>query len=85
MTKYSTPIPSHMCAEAIVQFCITTVVYGESRNFPEDKGRDPLVKYGVGPTDLDLEAVAGCSGPPFKQRGKSGRKTQGAMRMALCE
>ena len=55
MTMYSTLIPCNMCAGAIVQFGISRVVYGESRNFPEDNGREFLVRYGVDLTDLDLE------------------------------
>lgn len=55
MTMYSTLIPCNMCAGAIVQFGITRVVYGESRNFPEDNGLELLIKYGVDLTDLDLE------------------------------
>ena len=55
MTMYSTLIPCNMCAGAIVQFGIAKVVYGESRNFPEDNGRELLVRYGVELTDLDLE------------------------------
>ena len=31
------------------------MVYGESRNFPEDNGRELLARYGVDLTDLDLE------------------------------
>ena len=34
MTMYSTLMPCHMCAGAIVQFGITKVVAGESSNFP---------------------------------------------------
>ena len=55
MTMYSTLIPCNMCAGAIVQFGITKVVYGESRNSPEDNGRELLVRYGVELADLDLE------------------------------
>jgi len=55
MTMYSTLIPCNMCAGAILQFGITRVVYGESRNFPEDNGRELLARYGVDLTDLDLE------------------------------
>ena len=55
MTMYSTLIPCNMCAGAIVQFGISRVVYGESRNFPEDNGRELLVRYGVDLIDLDLE------------------------------
>ena len=47
--------PCNMCAGAIVHFGIIKVVYGESRNLPEDNGRELLVRYGVEPADLDLE------------------------------
>ncbi len=57
MTMYSTLIPCNMCAGAIVQFGIARVVYGESRNFPEDNGRELLVRYGVDLTDLDLQEI----------------------------
>ena len=55
MTMYSTLIPCNMCAGAIVHFGIIKVVYGESRNLPEDNGRELLVRYGVELADLDLE------------------------------
>ena len=51
---YSTLIPCNICAGAIVQFGIIKVVYGESRNLPEDNGRELLVRYGVELADLDL-------------------------------
>ena len=38
-----------------MQFGITKVLYWESRNLPEDNGRELLVRYGVEPPDLDLE------------------------------
>ena len=38
MTMYSTLMPCHMCAGAIVQFGITRVVAGESSNFQEANG-----------------------------------------------
>ncbi len=44
---YSTLIPCNNCAGAIVHFGIIEVVYRESRNLPEDNGRDLLVRYGV--------------------------------------
>ena len=47
MTMYSTFIPCNMCAGAIVHFGIIKVVYEESRNLPEDNGRELLVRYGV--------------------------------------
>ncbi len=43
-TMYSTLIPCNMCAGAIVHFDVIKVVYGESRNFPEDNGRELLVR-----------------------------------------
>ena len=55
MTMYSTLIPCNNCAGAIVHFGIIEVVYGESRNLPEDNGRDLLVRYGVELADVDLE------------------------------
>ena len=55
MTMYSTLIPCKMCAETIVQFGITRVVYGESRHFPEDNGRELLFRYGVDLTDHDIK------------------------------
>ena len=55
MIMYSTLIPCNMCAGAIVHFGIIKVVYGESRNLPEDNGRELLVRYGVELADLDLE------------------------------
>ena len=55
MTMYSTLIPCNMCAVAIVHSGIIKVVYGESRNLPEDNGRELLVRYGVELADLDLE------------------------------
>ena len=55
MTMYSTLIPCNMCAGAIVHSGIIEVVYGESRNLPEDNGRELLVRYGVELADLDLE------------------------------
>ena len=42
MTMYSTLMPCHMCAGAIVQFGITKVVAGESSNFPEANGLHTL-------------------------------------------
>ena len=55
MTMYSTLIPCKMGAGAIVHSGIIKVVYGESRNLPEDNGRELLVRYGVELADLDLE------------------------------
>ena len=55
MTMYSTLIPCHNCAGAIVHSGVIEVVYGESRNLPEDNGRELLVRCGVELADLDLE------------------------------
>ena len=52
MIMYSTLIPCNMCAGAIVHSGIIKVVYGESRNLPEDNGRELLVRYGVELADL---------------------------------
>ena len=38
MTMYSTLMPCHMCAGAVVQFGITKVIVGESENFQCDHG-----------------------------------------------
>ena len=43
-TMYSTLIPCNMCAGSIAHFDVIKVVYGESRNFPEDNGRELLVR-----------------------------------------
>ena len=43
---YSTLMPCNMCTSAIVQFGISRVVAGESRNFPEN-GLDLMVAHGV--------------------------------------
>ena len=42
MTIYSTLMPCHMCACAIVQFGITRVVAGESSNFQERNGLEVI-------------------------------------------
>ena len=55
MTMYSTLIPCNMCAGATVHSGIIKVAYGESRNSPEDNGRELLVRYGVELDDLDLK------------------------------
>ncbi len=55
MTMYSTLIPCNMGAGAGVHSGIIKVVYGQSRNLPEDNGRELLVRYGVELADLDLE------------------------------
>ena len=54
MTMYSTLIPCHMCAGAILQFGITRVLVGEAENF-KDNGLDLLNRHGVDVIDLDLE------------------------------
>lgn len=53
LTIYSTLMPCYMCAGAIVQFGIPTVVAGESRTFPG--ARDFMEQHGVEVIDLDLE------------------------------
>ena len=53
MTMYSTLMPCHMCAGAVVQFGITKVVVGESENFPERNGLKLLQRHGVEVVDLD--------------------------------
>ena len=55
MTMYSTLMPCHMCAGAIVQFGITRVVAGESSNFQEGNGLDTLKRQGIEVVDLDLD------------------------------
>ena len=52
MSMYSTLLRCNNCAGAIVHFGIIKVVYGESRNLPEDNGRELLVRYGVELADL---------------------------------
>ena len=54
MTMYSTLMPCHMCAGAIVQFGITKVVCGESSNFPEANGLQTLRSHGIEVIDRDL-------------------------------
>ena len=54
MTMYSTLMPCHMCAGAIVQFGITTVIAGESENFKEN-GLELMLRSGVEVVNLDLE------------------------------
>ena len=44
MTMYSTLMPCHMCAGAVVQFGITKVIVGESENFQEGNGLELLKK-----------------------------------------
>ena len=55
MTMYSTLMPCHMCAGAIVQFGITRVVCAESSNFPEANGLQTLRRHGIEIIDLDLD------------------------------
>ena len=55
MTMYSTLMPCHMCAGAIVQFGITRVVAGESSNFQEGNGLGTLMRHGIEAIDLDLD------------------------------
>ena len=55
MTMYSTLMPCHMCAGAIVQFGITRVVAGESHNFQEANGHATLIRHGIEVVDLDLD------------------------------
>jgi cytosine/creatinine deaminase len=52
-TMYSTLMPCYMCAGAIVQFGISKVVAGESRNFGGAK--DFLESNGVQVVDMDLD------------------------------
>ena len=55
MTMYSTLMPCHMCAGAIVQFGIIRVVSGESSNFQEGNGLATLMRHGMEVVDLDLD------------------------------
>ena len=55
MTMYSTLMPCHMCAGAIVQFGISRVVVAESENFGESNGYDLMLRHGIEVTDLDRE------------------------------
>lgn len=52
MVLYSTLMPCYLCAGAIVQFGISSVVVGESRTFAG--AREFLEGHGVKVTDLDL-------------------------------
>ncbi len=54
MTMYSTLMPCHMCAGAIVQFGISKVVVGESYNFREN-GLELMTRHQVEVMDLDME------------------------------
>ena len=53
MTIYSTLMPCHMCAGAIVQFGIAKVVAGESETF--DEGFDLMQRHGIEVINLDLD------------------------------
>ena len=53
MTMYSTLMPCHMCAGAVVQFGITKVIVGESENFQEGNRLELLKRHGVEVVDLD--------------------------------
>lgn len=55
MTMYSTLMPCHMCAGAMVQFGIAKVVAGESENFSEQNGRALMERHGIDVIDLDME------------------------------
>ena len=55
MTMYSTLMPCHMCAGAIVQFGMTKVIAGESSNFQEANGQGTLIRHGIEVIDLDLD------------------------------
>ena len=57
MTIYSTLMPCHMCAGAIVQFGISRVYAGESETF--DEGRELMQRHGIEVIDLDLEEAKG--------------------------
>ena len=54
MTMYSTLMPWHMCAGAIVQFGIDKVVAGESQNFKVN-GFHLMRHHGVEVENLDLD------------------------------
>ena len=56
MTIYSTLMPCHMCAGAIVQFGITKVYAGESETF--DEGRELIERHGIDVIDMDLGSSA---------------------------
>jgi cytosine/creatinine deaminase len=49
---YSTLMPCHLCAGAVVQFGIKTVIAGESKTFPGTQ--DFMESQGVKVIDLDL-------------------------------
>lgn len=49
---YSTLMPCHLCAGAVVQFGIKTVIVGESKTFPGTQ--DFMESQGIKVIDLDL-------------------------------
>lgn len=53
-TLYSTLMPCYLCAGAVVQFGIKTVIVGESQTFPG--ARRFMEEHGVKVVDLDLDA-----------------------------
>jgi cytosine deaminase len=53
---YSTLMPCYLCAGAVVQFRIPTVIVGESRTFPG--ARYFMESHGVRVIDLDLDECA---------------------------
>ena len=55
MTMYSTLMPCHMCAGAIVQFGIARVVAGESSNFQEANGLGTLLRHDIEVVDLHMD------------------------------
>ena len=55
MTIYSTLMPCNMCAGAIVQFGITKVIVGESKNFQDRNGLELMQRHGVEVVDLDQD------------------------------
>lgn len=55
MTVYSTLMPCHMCAGAIVQFGISKVIAAESANFRQANGLDLMLRHGIEVIDLDLD------------------------------
>ena len=55
MTIYSTLMPCHMCAGAVVQFGITRVVAAESENFGEENGFELMTRHGIDVSDLNLD------------------------------
>ncbi len=55
MTMYSTLMPCHMCAGAVVQFGITKVIAAESDNFHQENGHALMARHGVQVTNLNLD------------------------------